>query len=176
MRLARRRSLHCLCFVTLDSSDSSRSIAGSLLAGGGLVGRCRNSEKLRLARGLYFLLAWRATHSETLRRNARGVGLRWPRLRYPRVVAVTEMPCRCVRMPTAPIGNQKMWRPEQPSPFGKCTNDIQVMIGDETKEALSALAFARGAPLSGYIREVLHCQSTGMLRYCGIVMLQRSSP
>lgn len=54
-----------------------------------------------------------------------------------------------------------MSRSQQSNPFGKLDSEIKLPIDESTKEALSALAFARSKPLAEYIRDVLQLHVHG---------------
>ena len=55
----------------------------------------------------------------------------------------------------------RLSRAASSSPFGKCDSEVKVALDDGTKEALGALAFASGKPLSEYIRDLLHAHVHG---------------
>lgn len=47
------------------------------------------------------------------------------------------------------------------NPWGKCDQEIKVHLPEDSKEALTALAFAAGMTLSEYTRHVLQCHVHG---------------
>ena len=66
------------------------------------------------------------------------------------------------------MSNPVFSRSGKTNPYGKCTEEVKVMVDEKTKEAMQALAFASGMNLSEYTRLVLHTHCYGhaaMLRH-----------
>lgn len=47
------------------------------------------------------------------------------------------------------------------APFGKCTEEVKFFLDESSKDALSAVAFACGKPVSEYIRDLVHIHLHG---------------
>lgn len=58
-------------------------------------------------------------------------------------------------------GEPRFSRAASSSPFSKLTDEVKVALDEHTKEALGALAFAAGKPVSEYIRDLLHVHVHG---------------
>lgn len=46
-------------------------------------------------------------------------------------------------------------RPQVSNPFGKNTAEVKALVDEDTREALTALAFASGMNVSEYVRHLL---------------------
>ncbi len=46
-------------------------------------------------------------------------------------------------------------RPAASAPFGKCTEQLKVWVDEETRDALAAMAYLQGVPVSEYLRHLI---------------------